>query len=243
MTPTPDNRNRQTLQVRLRNRRLRLCGVRGGNWQKPKPDSSAKGSCCPRPRRRRAQCQPETSRVRHAARCGATPVPWGRFAPPAGKKEKAVTAKTAPRDIRGVTQGQCQLHTAVNETMRSITTQAQMQTRTQQVQLAIRNAASNTRKTVAAVHSAIRHFLASLHSLVAAIATGISVALSIIIVISLVAFVSGSAYGIFFCRRCPQRSVRNRARSRRNPDGRIPRQTGRNLRHRTARPPRHYRQR
>ena len=39
------------------------------------------------------------------------------------------------------------------------------------------------------------------------------------IVISLVAFVSGSAYGIFFCRQCPQR-VRHRARSRRNPDGR-----------------------
>ena len=34
----------------------------------------------------------------------------------------------------------------------------------------------------------------------------------------------------FLCRRCPQRSVRHRARSRRNPDGRIPRQTGRNLR-------------
>ena len=118
-------------------------------------------------------------------------------------KEKAVTAKTAPRDIRGVTQGQCQLHTAVNKTMRSITTQAQMQTRTQQVQLAIRNAASNTRKTVAAVHSAIRHFLASLHSLVVAVATGISVALSIIIVISLVAFVSGSAYGIFFAADAP----------------------------------------
>lgn len=118
-------------------------------------------------------------------------------------KEKAVTAKIAPRDIRGVTQGQCQLHTAVNKTMRSITTQAQMQTRTQQVQLAIRNAASNTRKTVAAVHSAIRHFLASLHSLVVAVATGISVALSIIIVISLVAFVSGSAYGIFFAADAP----------------------------------------
>ena len=78
-----------------------------------------------------------------------------------------------------------------------------MQTRTQQVQLAIRNAASNTRKTVAAVHSAIRHFLASLHSLVVAVATGISVALSIIIVISLVAFVSGSAYGIFFAADAP----------------------------------------
>ena len=119
------------------------------------------------------------------------------------EKEKVVTAKTAPHDIRGVTQGQRQLHTAANETVRSITTQAQMQTRTRQVQLAIRKAAANARKTIMAVRSAIRHFLASLHSLVAAIATGISVALSIIIVISLVAFVSGSAYGIFFAANAP----------------------------------------
>ena len=118
-------------------------------------------------------------------------------------KEKAVTAKTAPRDIRGVTQGQRQLRTAANETVRSITTQAQMQTRTRQVQLAIQKAASSTRKTAVAVRSAIRHFLVGLHSLVAAIAAGISVALSIIIVISLVAFVSGSAYGIFFAADAP----------------------------------------
>lgn len=118
-------------------------------------------------------------------------------------KEKAVTAKTVPRDIRGVTQSQRQLRTAANETVRSITTQAQMQTHIHQVQLAIRKAASKTRKAAAAVRSAIRHFLASLHSLVAAIAVGISVALSIIIVISLVAFVSGSAYGIFFAADAP----------------------------------------
>ena len=118
-------------------------------------------------------------------------------------KEKAVNAKTAPRDIRGVTQGKRQLHTAANEIVRSITTQAQMQTHTRQVQLAIQKATANTRKMVAAVRSAIRHFLASLHSLVVAIATGISVALSIIIVISLVAFMSGSAYGIFFAADAP----------------------------------------
>ena len=118
-------------------------------------------------------------------------------------KEKAITAKTAPRDIRGVTHGQRQLRTAANETVRSITTQAQMQTRTRQVQLAIQKAASSTRKTAVAVRSAIRHFLVGLHSLVAAIAAGISVALSIIIVISLVAFVSGSAYGIFFAANAP----------------------------------------
>ena len=85
--------------------------------------------------------------------------------------------------------------------------QAQVQTRTHQVQLAIRKAAANTRKTVATVRSAIRHFLASLHSLVAAIATGISVALSIVIVISLVAFVSGSAYGIFFAANAPNENA------------------------------------
>ena len=122
-------------------------------------------------------------------------------------KEKAVTAKTAPRDIRGVTQGQRQLRTAANETVRSITTQAQMQTRTRQVQLAIQKAASSTCKAAAAARSAIRHFLASLHSLVTAIATGISVALSIIIVICLVAFVSGSAYGIFFAANAPNENA------------------------------------
>ena len=102
-----------------------------------------------------------------------------------------------------MTQGQRQLRTAANETVRSITTQAQMQTRTRQVQLAIQKAASSTCKTAVAVRSAVRHFLVGLHSLVAAIAAGISVALSIIIVISLVAFVSGSAYGIFFAANAP----------------------------------------
>lgn len=112
-------------------------------------------------------------------------------------KEKVVTAKTAPRDIRGVTQSQRWTRTAANETTRSVMTQAQMQTHAQKIRLAAQKVASGTGRTTVAVCSAIRHFLASLHSLVVAIATGISVALSIIIVISLVAFVSGSAYGIF----------------------------------------------
>ena len=118
-------------------------------------------------------------------------------------KEKAITTKTAPRDIRGVTQSQRQLRTAANETVRSITTQAQMQTRTRQVQLAIQKAASSTCKTAVAVRSAIRNFLADLHSLTAVLAAGASAALGIVIVISLVAFVSGSAYGIFFAADAP----------------------------------------
>ena len=122
-------------------------------------------------------------------------------------KRKSHHRQGRARDIRGVTQGQRQLRTAANETVRSITTQAQMQTRTRQVQLAIQKAASSTCKTAVAVRSAVRHFLVGLHSLVAAIAAGISVALSIIIVISLVAFVSGSAYGIFFAANAPNENA------------------------------------
>ena len=168
-------------------------------------------------RERHTAEQVETTRTNTASERGVSPKQAGRGTLPDAAqhprrgadlprqraKEKVVTAKTAPHDIRGVTQGQRQLHTAANETVRSITTQAQMQTRTRQVQLAIRKAAANARKTITAVRSAIRHFLVSLHSLVVAIATGISVALSIIIVISLVAFVSGSAYGIFFAANAP----------------------------------------
>ena len=168
-------------------------------------------------RERRAAEQNETARAHAAGERGVSPkqaeygtLPDAAQRPRCGAdlprrraKEKAVTAKTVPRDIRGVTQSQRQLRTAANETVRSVTTQAQMHTRTRQVQLAIQKAASKTCRTVTAVRSAIRHFLASLHSLVAAIAVGISVALSIIIVISLVAFVSGSAYGIFFAANAP----------------------------------------
>ena len=162
-------------------------------------------------RERRTTERAETTRVHTASERGVSPKQAGRGTLPDAEqrprcgadlprqraKEKAVTAKTVPRDIRGV------MRTAANETVRSVTTQTQMQSRTRQVQLAIQKAASNTRRTVTAVRSAIRHFLASLHSLVAAIAVGISVALSIIIVISLVAFVSGSAYGIFFAANAP----------------------------------------
>ena len=118
-------------------------------------------------------------------------------------KEKAITAKTAPRDIRGVTQGQCQLRIAANETVRSVTTQAQMQTHAQKIRLAAQKVAGGTGKTAVAVRSAIRNFLADLHSLTAILAAGASFALSIVIIISLVAFVSGSAYGIFFAADAP----------------------------------------
>ena len=87
-----------------------------------------------------------------------------------------------------MTQSQRQLRTATNEAVHNMAFQAQVQ-------------------TVATVHSAIRHFLASLHNLVVVITAGVSVALSIILVISLVAFVSGSAYGIFFAANAPNENA------------------------------------
>ena len=168
-------------------------------------------------RERRAAEQAETTHAHAAgergvspkqAECGTLPDSAqrprrGADLPRQRAKEKAITAKAAPRDIRGVTQGQRQLRTAATETVRSITTQAQMQTRTRQVQLAIQKATSSTRKTAVAVRSAIRNFLADLHSLTVILAAGVGTALGIIIVISLVAFVSGSAYGIFFAANAP----------------------------------------
>ena len=122
-------------------------------------------------------------------------------------KEKAVTAKTAPRDIRGVTQGQRQLRIAANETVRSVTTQARMQTHAQKIRLAAQKAAAGTGRTAVAVRSVIRHFLASLHSLITILAAGAGAALGIVIVICLVAFVSGSAYGIFFAANAPNENA------------------------------------
>lgn len=122
-------------------------------------------------------------------------------------KEKAITAKTAPRDIRGVTQDQRQLRIAANETVRSVTTQARMQTHAQKIRLAAQKATAGTGRTAVAVRSVIRHFLASLHSLITILVAGAGAALGIVIVICLVAFVSGSAYGIFFAANAPNENA------------------------------------
>ena len=168
-------------------------------------------------RESRAAEQVETTRAHAAgergvspkqAECGTLPDAErhprrGADLPRQRAKEKAVTAKIAPRDIRGVTQSQRQLRTAANQTVRSVTTQAQMQTRAQKIRFAAKKVAGGTGRTAVAVRSAIRNFLADLHSLTAILAAGASAALGIVIVISLVAFVSGSAYGIFFAADAP----------------------------------------
>lgn len=168
-------------------------------------------------RERRSAEQAETTRAHAAgergvspkqAECGTLPDAErhprrGADLPRQRAKEKAVTAKIAPRDIRGVTQSQRQLRTAANQTVRSVTTQAQMQTRAQKIRFAAQKAADGAGRTAVAVRSAIRNFLADLHSQTAVLAAGASFALSIVIIISLVAFVSGSAYGIFFAADAP----------------------------------------
>ena len=168
-------------------------------------------------RERRSAEQAETTRVHTASECGVSPkqakcgtLPDAAQRPRRGAdlprqraKEKAITAKTAPRDIRGVTQGQRQLRTAANETVRSVIPQAQMQTRAQEIRFAAQKVAGGTGKTAVAVRSAIRNFLADLHSLTAILAAGVGTALGIVLIICLVAFVSGSAYGIFFAADAP----------------------------------------
>ena len=168
-------------------------------------------------RERRSAEQTETIRVHTANERGVSPKQVecstlsdaerhprrGADLPRQRAKEKAVTAKIAPRDIRGVTQSQRQLRTAANQTVRSVTTQAQKQTRAQKIRFAAQKVAAGTGKTAVAVRSAIRHFLADLHSLTAVLAAGSGAAMGIVIVISLVALVSGSAYGIFFAADAP----------------------------------------
>ena len=168
-------------------------------------------------REHRSAEQAKTTRVHTAnergvspkqAECGTLPDAAqrprrGADLPRQRAKEKVVTARTAPRGIRGVTQGQRRTRTAKNQTVRSVTTQVQMQTRAQKTRLAAQKIAGGTGRTAVAVRSAIRNFLADLHSLTAVLAAGASFALSIVIIISLVAFVSGSAYGIFFAADAP----------------------------------------
>jgi len=98
MTPTPDNRNRQTLQIRRRNKRQLLCGIRGGNWQKPKPDSAAKRRLPPTP-------TPPVSAVSAPNRPGTARCPMrrnvravGRICPDSGQKKKP----SPPRPHRAI---------------------------------------------------------------------------------------------------------------------------------------------
>lgn len=130
------------------------------------------------------------------ARCGAD-------LPRKCAREKATTIKTAPRDICGVSYEQKQVRTVANETVQNITTQAQLQNPANRMITAFQRQATTLQQKTKATLSTIRHFIENLRSLVTAMIAGTSVAMSIVIIICLVAFVSGSAYGIFFAADAP----------------------------------------
>ena len=88
MTPTPNSRNRQILRVRLRNSRQLLCGIRGENWQKPKPDSTAKKKLpsAPTPPMSAVSARNKSSAVRCPMQSRARAV--GQICPDNGQKKK-----------------------------------------------------------------------------------------------------------------------------------------------------------
>ena len=118
-------------------------------------------------------------------------------------KEKAYAVKTAPHEIRGVSRDRKQIRTAASTVQAERTAQQKAQQFAQRTQQAAKNATKQTRKVIKVVRSVIRHFLAALRTLTAAIVAGMSAATAIIVIICLVAFIAGSAYGIFFAAEAP----------------------------------------
>ena len=118
-------------------------------------------------------------------------------------REKAATIKATSHEIRGVSYEQKQVRTVANETVRNITGRERLQNSAQQIKIALQSRAAAIQQKTKAALSAIRHFLESLRSLVTAMIAGTSIAMNIVIIICLVAFVSGSAYGIFFAADVP----------------------------------------
>lgn len=98
---------------------------------------------------------------------------------------------------------QKQIRTAANTVQAERTAQQKAQQFAQRTQQAAKNATKKTRKVIKVVRSVIRHFLAALRTLTAAIVAGMSAATAIIVIICLVAFIAGSAYGIFFAAEAP----------------------------------------
>lgn len=118
-------------------------------------------------------------------------------------KEKPHDIKTAPHEIRGVSRDRKQIRTAASTVQAERTAQQKAQQFAQRTQQAAKNATKKTRKVIKVVRSVIRHFLAALRTLTAAIVAGMSAATAIIVIICLVAFIAGSAYGIFFAAEAP----------------------------------------
>lgn len=119
------------------------------------------------------------------------------------------TKNTAP-GLRGVDRDQKQLRTVAN-TKRQEKQARQVAQRTQRMLRRARQTAregvETAQKAATVLHSAIRHLLAALQSLAAALIAGGWIAVFIVLLICLIALVAGSAYGIFFAAETPDENA------------------------------------
>lgn len=125
-------------------------------------------------------------------------------------QERQRQSKNAVRGLRGVDRDQKQLRTAAN----TVRQEKQAQQAAQRTQTILRHARQTARegvetaqKAATVLHSAIRHLLAALQSLAAALIAGGWIALFIVLLICLIALVAGSAYGIFFAAETPDENA------------------------------------
>ena len=125
-------------------------------------------------------------------------------------QERQRQSKNAVRGLRGVDRDQKQLRTAAN----TVRQEKQAQQAAQRTQTILRHARQTARegvetaqKAATVLHSAIRHLLAALQSLAAALIAGGWIAVFIVLLICLIALVAGSAYGIFFAAETPDENA------------------------------------
>ena len=121
-------------------------------------------------------------------------------------QERQRQGKNAVRGVRGVDRDQKQLRTAANTARK----EKQVRRAAQCTQAVLRRArqtaregVETTQKIATVLRSAIRHLLAALQSLEAALVAGGWVTAFIVLLICLIALVAGSAYGIFFAAETP----------------------------------------
>lgn len=125
-------------------------------------------------------------------------------------QERQRQAKSAAKGLRGIDRDQKRLRTAAN-TVRQEKQTRQAARRTQAVLRRARKTACEgveaARKATTVLRSAIRHLLAALQSLAAALVAGGWVTAFIVLLICLIALVAGSAYGIFFAAETPDENA------------------------------------
>ena len=125
-------------------------------------------------------------------------------------QERQRQGKNAVRGLRGVDRDQKQLRTVAN----TVRQEKQARQAAQRAQALLRRARQPVResvevakKTATVLRSTIRHLLAALQSLAAALIAGGWIAVFIVLLICLIALVAGSAYGIFFAAETPDENA------------------------------------